>query len=254
MFQPETSSLREIYYIAWYNNVETKILPLKSGHQVLIEFSLIYDGKDKSITSTLLQETRVMHENGDLTIEQMKQSKPLLDQITNFFKSDIINNSKYPYFYMLNYCYNISCLKLNELKKSDMILAKIFSLIAKESNFKMFIGSIEREVEGKMNQKESSNNLNGDCPMDEEGILLTIDVNYDEYTLTLLNDDQGNNLISKPMTMNSKEHQPILQGVSWYAKCKPDTEECNFIKKNVKYCYANQSALVFIPKQCSLKK
>lgn len=246
LFQPESDALSEAYYMAWYSDVETKFLPITSGHQVSIAFSLIYDGPDKSITASSLQEARIMSENGDLTSDREMQAKPLLDKITDFFRSEPIKSSQYPYFYMLNYSYTPPCMKLDQLKKSDKVVVKVLSKVAKEAEIAVYLGGIEREVEG----KNEVHKEDGECPMDEEGILLTVSANYDEYILTSLMDEKGNSILKKPVAMDSKEHQPVIQGVAWYAKCKPDSEEYNSTGGDVKYWYANNTALVFVPKTC----
>lgn len=238
--------------MACYNDVKTKYLPVTTGYQVSIAFSLIYDGPDKTTNTASLQQVRMTLENGELTIDQEIKSKPLLDKISGFLKSDPITNSQYPYFYMLNYSYSLPCVKMVQLKKSDKVLAKMFAKVAKEAGFNMYIGSIEREVEGKIYEDDKVPEVDSDCPMDEEGIFLTQSVNYDEYILTSLIDEQGKNVLLKPIAMDSKEHQPVIQGISWYAKCKPDSEEFSGTKKDVKYWYSNNTALVFIPKPCSL--
>jgi hypothetical protein len=53
-------------------------------------------------------------------------------------------------------------------------------------------------------------------------------------------DDRGNSLLSKPVAIDSKEHQAVIQGTSWYARCKPNTENYNG-GTSVKYWYADNS-------------
>lgn len=251
MFQPEFNSLSDAYYVAWYNDVKMDFLPVSSGHQVAISFSLIYDGPDKTINTDTLQQARITLENGKLNPHQMIQAQPWLEQIKQFFQSELVTNCPYPYFYMLNYSYIPPCMRIEQLKKSDKVLAKILAKLAKEAGMTMYVGSIEREVEAKI-YPDDEEPEDSECPMDEEGIFLTLSVNYDEYILKSLVNENGKDVLKMPMAMDSKEHQPIIQGISWYARCKPDSQEISATKKEIKYWYANHTALIFAPKSCVL--
>ncbi|KAG2208989.1 hypothetical protein INT47_011129 [Mucor saturninus] len=250
-FQPGSDAMNQAYYVAWYNNVKTSFLPLSSGHQVAILFSLIYDGPDKTINTDNLQQARITLENGELSPDQLIQAQPYLEKMKQFLQSEPVANSPYPYFYMLNYSYIPPCMKHDQLKKSDKVLVNTLAKVAQEAGMTMYIGGIEREVEGKI-YPDDEEIEDSECPMDEEGIFLTLSANYDEYILKSLVDEHGRNVLKRPIAMDSKEHRPIIQGISWYARCKPDSQEISGTKRDIKYWYANHTALVFVPKTCAL--
>jgi hypothetical protein len=274
MFQPETDTLSESYYLAWYNDVSSKFQPVISGHQASISFSLVYNGEE-DITAEILQERRLAVENGKLTPTEAEKAKPYLEQVANHLKSDTMVNSKYPFFYMLNYSYTSPNVKMDDLKRSDKLLAKAFEQAAEEAGFNVYIGSVEREVEAKVNEdsqaggednieiekknlnsSSSSSDKENDCPMDEEGIYLTQSVLYDEFILTTLTDAEGKNIFPNPVAMDTKEHQPVIQGTCWYSRCKPENEDLSGAKDGkdvtVKYWYSNNT--VRIRKKCVISK
>lgn len=262
--------------MAWYNDVACRFQPIISGYQASLSFSLIYDGDDASITAETLQERRLSVESGQLTPTQVEKTKSFLQEAVDLFKSETMANSKYPFLYMLNYSYTSPSVKIDILKRSDKLLAKALEKVAEEAGFNVYVGSVEREVEAKVNedttptsstedaQEEAqekdaahvdkkmklggsgnSSDLENDCPMDEEGIYLTQSVVYDEYILTTLTDNEGKNILPNPVAIDAKKHQPLIQGVNWYSRCKPENEDLSGAKNakdvTVKYWYSNNT-------------
>lgn len=241
LFQPETDTLQGCYYAAWYNDVETECYPVASGHQVSILFSLVYTGSDATVNTSSLQRQREMIENCELSAEQQSESQEIVASAAKLLQS-ITTQQEEVLTYFLKYSYSLPSMVVKELKQSDTMLMALLQQVVKETEFSLHLGSVERKVEAQVDDKDKE-----DCPIDEEGIHLTQCVVKDTYMLTALFDEEnGTNLLQEPAVIESL--QPVIQGVNWYARCKPDAEEYVEKENVVKYWYAKKTAVVFIPK------
>lgn len=223
-YQPEETAFEGCYYMAWYNNVKSKFYPVTEGHQLAISFSLTHDGTTDKATSEYLQKRRQEVANGELSPSEIEESKPYIDRAVTFFKDS--TERPFPIFYMLDYRYTSASLQVDKLKRPDKILAKTLQKAADEAGFLMYLGSVEREVEGKVYEEgkphDSNNTEEGDdCPIDEEGIYLTQKAIYDEYVLRKIYNEQGKNILNIPVGLDSSDHPSIIQGPIWYSRCKP---------------------------------
>jgi hypothetical protein len=253
LFHNERTSPEGAYYMAWYNDVELSFEPVTAGYRMAIAFSLIHDietTNDSASITKYLQEKRVQMSKGILSSEEQKKSKIYFERATKYFESQK-GNMKYPIVYMLDYNYTSPSLTVDQLKSSDKAIAKFFETVAEKAGYLTFLGSIEREVEGKVNDDdsckdtESSTNKDDDCAIDEEGIYLTQRTLYEDYILTRLIDSSGKNILEKPIGLDSKDQPVIIQGSSWYARCKPDSEDfsgrVDVKEVTVRYWYSNTS-------------
>ncbi|KAG1084338.1 hypothetical protein G6F42_021827 [Rhizopus arrhizus] len=88
--------------------------------------------------------------------------------------------------------------------------------------------------------------------MDEEGIYLTQKAIYDEYVLRKIFNEEGKNILNIPVGLDSSDHPAIIQGPRWYSRCKPANVDYSGTVEvedvTVKYYYAENQALVFLPK------
>ncbi|KAG2237236.1 hypothetical protein INT48_006640 [Thamnidium elegans] len=240
MFQPESDTLQECYYVAWYNDVKTNFFPVTSGYQVSISFSLVYTGTDPTVTTASLQQQREMVENCQFTLEQQAESQHIIESAAQILQS-VTSQQEEVLVYFLKFSYTLPRTVAKELKQSDKMIMALLNQVVAQTEFSVHLGEVERKVEAQVDEGDKE-----DCPIDEEGIHLTQCVIKDTYTLTSLCDEGGNNLLQNPVVIESL--QPIIQGVNWYAKCKPDAEEYVEKENLVKYWYAKKTALVFIPK------
>lgn len=241
LFQPESDTLQGCYYAAWYNDVKTEFFPVTSGNQVSISFSLVYTGTDATVNTSSLQRQREMIENCELSVEQQAESQEIIASAAKLLQS-ITTQQEEVLIYFLKYSYSLPSMVVEELKQSDTMLMALLQQVVEETEFSLHLGSVERKVEAQVDDKDKE-----DCPIDEEGIHLTQCVVKDTYMLTALFDEEtGNNLLQNPAAIESL--QPIIQGVNWYARCKPDAEEYVEKENIVKYWYAKKTAVVFIPK------
>ncbi|GAA5804706.1 hypothetical protein HPULCUR_010209 [Helicostylum pulchrum] len=240
LFQPESDTLQGCYYVAWYNDVKTDFFPVTSGHQVSISFSLIYTGTDATVNTSSLQQQREMIESREFTAEQEAASQEIIASAANLLLS-VTEQQEEVLIYFLKYSYTLPSMVVEELKQSDTMMMALLQKVVNDTEFTLHLGSVERKVEAQVDDGDKE-----DCPIDEEGIHLTQCVVKDTYMLTALYDEEGNNLLQNPAVIETL--QPIIQGVDWYAKCKPDAEE--FVEKEniVKYWYSKKTAVVFIPK------
>ncbi|KAL9547988.1 hypothetical protein MBANPS3_005904 [Mucor bainieri] len=246
-YQPEEAAFECCYYMAWYNNVKTEFEPVSEGHQLAISFSLIHKDTVEKATSDYLQKRRLQIASGELSPAEMEQSKPYIDRAVTWFTSNSADRP-FPIFFMLDYKYGSPSLCMRDLKRPDKMLAKVLKQAADEADFLMYIGTVEREVEGKVYEDgrphDATNKKEGDdCPMDEEGIYLTQKAIFDEYVLKKLMDESGKNILETSVGLDSNDHPAIIQGPRWYSRCKP---------VNVEYSGTVQvedvTALVFLPK------
>jgi hypothetical protein len=252
LFHNDRTSAEGAYYMAWYNDVDIKSEPVMTGYRIAIVFSLIHDIETAAENASIikyLQEKRVLMSKGLLSAKEEQKSKIYLERATEYLESQKAK-MKYPIVYMLDYNYTSPSLTVNQLKCSDKIIARFLETVAEKAGYLCFLGSVEREVEGKVNESNNlvtteSTNKNDDCPIDEEGIYLTQCSLYDDYILTRLIDSSGKNILEKPVGLDSKNQPVIIQGVSWYARCKPDSEDfsgtVNVKEVTVKYWYSNTS-------------
>ncbi|CEP08326.1 hypothetical protein [Parasitella parasitica] len=257
-YQPEETAFEGCYYMAWYNNVAVKFQPVTEGHQLAISFSLVRnDTKEDKITIEYLQQRRQEIANGELSQSEVEESKPYIERAVEFFKNS--NERPFPIFYMLDYKYTSPLLQVNRLKRPDKLLAEVLKKAAEAADFYMLLGSVEREVEGRVHkdgqpQQHAKNSEEGDeCPMDEEGIYLTQKAIYDEYVVRKLYDEQGNNILNISLGLDSGDHPSVIQGAKWYSRCKPTDVDYSGItsvdeEATVKYYYSECQALVFMPK------
>lgn len=245
-YQPEEAAFECCYYMAWYNNVKTQFKPVSEGHQLAISFSLIHNDTVHKATSDYLQERRLQIANGDLSPAEMEQSKPYIDRAVTWFKSNS-TEKPFPIFFMLDYKYGSPSLCVDGLKRPDKMLAKVLKQAAEEADFLMYLGTVEREVEGRVYEEgrthDTTNKKEGDdCPMDEEGIYLTQKAIYDEYVLKKLFDESGNNILETSVGLDSSDHPTMIQGPRWYSRCKPVNVEYSGTVEvedvTVKYFYA----------------
>ncbi|KAI9358404.1 hypothetical protein BD770DRAFT_410220 [Pilaira anomala] len=239
LFQPETDTFHESYYIAWYNDTTTNFHPVTSGYQTSIILSLIYTGQDPTINTASLQKQRIMIENGYLNPTQEAKCKVLMDQAIQSFQSELVKNHQEPLLYFLKYSYALPGITIDHLKQSDKITTDLLQDIASETGYNMYLGLVQRTVDAQVSEVD-------DYSIDEEGIHLAQTVLKDTFTLVSLNDEEGNNILPGPVILPSEN--PMIQGVQWFAKCKPEEEDYNEKEKKIKYIYAKRSALVFIPK------
>ncbi|KAI8640836.1 hypothetical protein BD408DRAFT_419122 [Parasitella parasitica] len=255
-YQPEETAFESCYYMAWYNNVAAKFYPVTEGHQLAISFSLVRNGTVDKATIEYLQQRRQEIAKGELSPSEAEESKTYIERVIDFFKNS--NERPFPIFYMLDYRYTNPLLQVDKLKRSDKLLAKVLRKAAEAADFLMYLGSVEREVAGKVYEdgrphNDAASTEEGDeCPIDEEGIYLTQKAVYDEYVIRKLYDEQGNNILNIPVGLDSNDHPSIIQGAVWYSRCKPtdidysgtvDVEDAT-----VKYYYSESQALVFMPK------
>lgn len=256
-YQPEETAFEGCYYMAWYNNVKPKFYPVTEGNQLAISFSLTYDGTMDKATSEYLQKRRQEIVNDELSPAELEESKPYIDRAAAFFKGSA--ERPFPIFYMLDYRYASPSLQVDKLKRPDKILAKTLQKAADEAGFLMYLGSVEREVEGKVYEEgkphDSNNTEEGDdCPIDEEGIYLTQKAIYDEYVLRKIYNEQGKNILNIPVGLDSSDHPSIIQGPIWYSRCKPsDVDYSGTVEVEdvtVKYYYSESQ--VNTPKLCKL--
>ncbi|KAK4518576.1 mRNA splicing protein prp28 [Mucor velutinosus] len=255
-YQPEEAAFECCYYMAWYNNVKTQFEPVLEGHQLAISFSLIHNDTVDKATSDYLQKRRLQIANGELTPAEMEQNKPYIGRAVTWFKENSAERP-FPIFFMLDYKYGAPSLCVDDLKRPDKTLAKVLKQAADEADFLMYLGTVEREVEGTVYEEgrphDVTNKKEGDdCPMDEEGIYLTQRAIYDEYVLKKLFNESGKNILETSVGLDSSDHPAIIQGPRWYSRCKPmnvaysGTVEVEDV--TVKYFYAECQALVFLPK------
>lgn len=251
-FRPEIESCENSFYMAWYNDVGIFTEPIAYGHQVAIYFSLIYNGDDNLVTCASLQEERRRFEAGELSQELAAKSKSALDTITTELKAIPEMYHKHPLFYMLNYSYGFSSVKVCDLKKSDKTVVNLIKKAAEEAGYSMYIASISREVEASVNKElvnkgisKGESDEEKDCPMDEEGIYLSERIIDDALILTTLSDHNGVNQLIRPITIDLKGHSPIIQSNLWYSRCKPDSEEYGQSgsagEASVTYFYSNNT-------------
>ncbi|EPB91930.1 hypothetical protein HMPREF1544_01224 [Mucor circinelloides 1006PhL] len=255
-YQPEETAFECCYYMAWYNNVKTRFEPVSEGHQMAISFSLIHSDTVNKATSDYLQMRRLQIADGELSEAEVETSKPFIDRVVTYFKN---NSTKrpFPIFFMLDYKYGAPSLCVEDLKRPDKMLAKVLKKAADEADFLMYLGTVEREVEGKVYEEgrphDAANKTEGDdCPMDEEGIYLTQKAIYDEYVLRKIFNEEGKNILNIPVGLDSSDHPAIIQGPRWYSRCKPANVDYSGTVEvedvTVKYYYAENQALVFLPK------
>ncbi|KAF1805627.1 hypothetical protein FB192DRAFT_1064282 [Mucor lusitanicus] len=247
-YQPEEAAFESCcYYMAWYNNVKTHFEPVSEGHLLAISFSLIHNDTVHKATSDYLQKRRLQIANGELSPAEMEQSKPYVDRAITWFTNNSATRS-FPIFFMLDYKYGAPLLCINDLKRPDKMLAKVLKQAAEDADFLMFLGTVEREVEGKVYEEgrphDVTNKKEGDdCPIDEEGIYITQKAIYDEYILKKLFDDaSGKNILETSIVLDSGDHPAIIQGPRWYSRCKPANVEYSGTVEvedvTVKYYYA----------------
>lgn len=236
LFQPETDTFHESYYIAWYNDTTSHFHPVTSGHQTSILLSLIYTGQDSTINPGSLQKQRIMIENGYLNPAQEAQCKVLMDQAIQTFQSEPVKNHEEPLLYFLKYSYVLSGITLDDLKPSDKITSDLLRDIATETGYNMYLGLVQRTVDAQVSDVD-------DYSIDEEGIHLSQTGLKDTFTLVSLNDEEGNNLLPGPVILPSEN--PMIQGVQWFAKCKPEEENYNQKEKKIRYMYSKRSVSIF---------
>ncbi|GAN03442.1 hypothetical protein MAM1_0040c02895 [Mucor ambiguus] len=255
-YQPEEAALECCYYMAWYNNVKTQFKPVSGGHQLAISFSLIHNDTVKKATSDYLQKRRLQITNGELSAAEIEQSKPYIDRAVTWFTNNSAERP-FPIFFMLDFKYATPSICMDDLKRPDKMLATVLKQAADKADFLMYLGTVEREVEGKVYEEGRphgvANKKEGvDCPMDEEGIYLTQKAIYDEYVLIKLFDEAGKNILETSVVLDSSDHPAIIQGPRWYSRCKPADVEHSGNEEvedvTVKYFYAECQALVFLPK------
>ncbi|KAL7313733.1 hypothetical protein PS15m_007438 [Mucor circinelloides] len=255
-YQPEEAAFECCYYMAWYNNVKTRFEPVSEGHQMAISFSLIHSDTVNKATSDYLQIRRLQIADGELSEAEMETSKPFIDRAVTYFKNNSTERP-FPIFFMLDYKYGAPSLCVEDLKRPDKMLAKVLKKAADEADFLMYLGTVEREVEGKVYEEgrphDTTNKTEGDdCPMDEEGIYLTQKAVYDEYVLRKIFNEEGKNILNIPVGLDSSDHPAIIQGPRWYSRCKPANVDYSGTVEvedvTVKYYYAENQALVFLPK------
>ncbi|CAO0798100.1 unnamed protein product [Mucor circinelloides] len=255
-YQPEETAFECCYYMAWYNNVKTRFEPVSEGHQMAISFSLIHSDTVNKATSDYLQMRRLQIADGELSEAEVETSKPFIDRVVTYFKNNSTERP-FPIFFMLDYKYGAPSLCVEDLKRPDKMLAKVLKKAADEADFLMYLGTVEREVEGKVYEEgrphDAANKTEGDdCPMDEEGIYLTQKAIYDEYVLRKIFNEEGKNILNIPVGLDSSDHPAIIQGPRWYSRCKPANVDYSGTVEvedvTVKYYYAENQALVFLPK------
>lgn len=250
LFHNEGTSPESAYYMAWYNDVELNSEPVTTGYRIAIAFSLLHNIETADESDSLikyLQKKRVEISQGILSSEEQEKSKVYFERATKYFESQK-DSMKYPIAYMLDYSYASPYLTVDQLKSSDKAMTKFLEKVAAKAGYLTFLGLIEREVEGKVeddNNCENTESISNDCPIDEEGIYLTQRVMYDDYILTSLIDPSGENILEKPIGLDSKDEPVIVQGSSWYARRKPDSQEFSDTVDvgdvAVKYWYSNAS-------------
>ncbi|KAI7905481.1 uncharacterized protein BX663DRAFT_499866 [Cokeromyces recurvatus] len=252
-FRPESSAFECPYYVAWFNDVDIKFHPITYGYQLVIAFALIYDGDEgKSITVENLKYGQLT--TGNISLSHIDQGKvnSYINRAVTYFENH--KDARYPIFYMLDYRYMMDYIEIDNLKKSDRLLTEVFTLATEKAGYQMYFGLIQRDVEASVtNLVDMSSSFNGkeanECSIDEEGIYLTTNTIYDRYTLLYLIDNQGNNLLEDPIEFNQREHPVIIQGPSWYSRCKPERQDYRKDNSTVTYVYSIVS--VNIKKKCS---
>lgn len=254
-YQPEEAAFECCYYMAWYNNVKTRFEPVSEGHQMAISFSLIHSDTVNKATSDYLQIRRLQIADGELSEAEMETSKPFIDRAVTYFKNNSTERP-FPIFFMLDYKYGAPSLCVEDLKRPDKMLAKVLKKAADEADFLMYLGTVEREVEGKVYEEgrphDTTNKTEGDdCPMDEEGIYLTQKAVYDEYVLRKIFNEEGKNILNIPVGLDSSDHPAIIQGPRWYSRCKPANVDYSGTVEvedvTVKYYYAENQVNGYIP-------
>ncbi|KAI9485961.1 MAG: hypothetical protein EXX96DRAFT_547155 [Benjaminiella poitrasii] len=252
-FRPESSAFECAYYIAWFNDVEIKFHPITYGYQLVIAFSLIYDPVEGD--SIILESLKYGQlTTGDIVLSNADQEKAnsFVERAATYFEGH--KDAEYPIFYMLEHRYMSDCLEMEHLRKGDKFLAQAFLAAAEKAGYHMYLGFIERNVKASVDdESEIPSDIIGkgknECSMDEEGIYLTTTTIYDRYTLLCLMDIDGNNVLGEPIEFDQKKRPVIIQGPSWYSRCKPETQDYQKDESSVTYMYPVVSALVFFPKE-----
>lgn len=186
------------YYMAWYNDVEINSLAIEFDNRAFIHLSLIHNNDDESVNCTALQQERLARENRELLSVEASKSESYLDQISSSLKSLLSKDDKYYICYMLNYSYTGEDFKIDNLEKSDKVMAKLMIKVAKKIQCSACFGCFDREVKAKIkngsvqgSEENTSSTSVENCPFDEEGVYLTQSIISDTFTLTELHDAEG---------------------------------------------------------------
>lgn len=252
IFNPRyEQSESKCYYMAWYDDVEMNSLAIEFGNRAFIYLSLIHNNDDESVSCTTLQHERLTRENGELLPVEASKSESYLDQISSSLKSLLSKDDKYPICYMLNYSYTGEYFKIDNLEKSDKVMAKLMMKVAKKIECSACIGCFDREVKAKVkngsdqgSDENTSSTSVEDCPFDEEGVYLTQSVISDTLTLTELHDAEGEKLLENNFSLDLINHQHFIQGKSWFFRRKPDYQKYLSDEAAVKYLYFTNTVIL----------